>query len=452
MPAVNNLNQEMGEAQDEISFQDLFNIFWKKRVLVSVLTILGTVTGALFSVAVNATSIRVATIVEYQWNGIQLGRYPNGSRFEVSNAFSPAVYNLVIETLDVDLTANEVRNALTINPIIPDDILTQIQVAVEKGETFQYFPKTFHYTLNAAALSLSENQGKQFLDTLINTFTNDLYATYVNQVIIRNFALDNYEDYDFLDQVNLINNQMETMTNQLESLMTLDPRAATFRSNTLGLSLNDILAQLTLVKTLQIIPAETLVISNQLSRDLSLTVARLVYLNQLRGIDLAKEEQYLGDLNELAEAYAGSTTTIIIPGYEGEINTTSALETIYAEMMLTQRKIADLEQDIAYNETLITAFENAVVDPDMMDRVQLELNEVVTNLTAVINNTNIVLTQLNDVLNRDLTRVLANATREPTTSVILSASIGLIVGGMLSLIISFMQREKPSKPTKKKSA
>jgi hypothetical protein len=42
--------------------------------------------------------------------------------------------------------------------------------------------------------------------------------------------------------------------------------------------------------------------------------------------------------------------------------------------------------------------------------------------------------------------------KEDLPSVILSASIGLIVGGMLSLIISFMQREKPSKPTKKKSA
>ena len=121
-------------------------------------------------------------------------------------------------------------------------------------------------------------------------------------------------------------------------------------------------------------------------------------------------------------------------------------------MMLTQRKIADLEQDIAYNETLITAFENAVLDEELMTRVQLELTDVVTNLITVIENTNAVLTQLNDVLNRDLTRVLANATREPTTSVILSASIGLIVGGMVSLIISFMQREKPSKPTKKKSA
>jgi capsular polysaccharide biosynthesis protein len=452
MNTVSHTNQEMIDSQDEISFQDLFKIFWKKRVFISIFTVLGTVAGVLFSVVVNATSIRVATLVEYQWNGIQLGQYPNGSRFEVSNAFSPTVYNLVIETLDGDLTANEVRNALSISPIIPDDILTQIQVALEKGETFQYFPNTFRYTLDAAALSLNETQGKQFLDALINAFTNDIYDTYVNQVIIQNFALDNYEDYDFLDQVNLINNQIETMTTQLESLMTLDPRAATFRSNTLGLSLNDVLAELALVKTLQLNPAEALVVSNQLSRDPSLTVDRLVYQNQLHGVDLAKEEQYLADLSDLVETYAGSTTTIIIPGYEGEINTTSALETIYAEMMVTQRKIADLEQDIAYNETLITAFENAVLDEELMARVQLELTDVVTNLITVIENTNTVLTQFNDVLNRDLTRVLANATREPTTSVILSTSIGLIVGGMVSLIISFMQREKPSKSTKKKSA
>ncbi len=436
------------EQAEEISFQELFHIFWHQRVLITLLTILGALVGGLTSVIVNATAIRVSTIVEYQWDGINLGEYPNGSRFDVNNAFGPAIYNDVIEQLDVDLTPNEVRNQLTITPIIPDNILALIQSAVEKGETFSYFPSTFRYTLDAAAITLNDNQGKQFLDGLINSFTIEFQQTFVNQIIVRNFAFDDFETYDLLDQVNLINSQLTTMNTSLEAFMLVQPRATTFRSSTLGLSLNDILAQASLVKTLQLNAVEALIVSNQLSRDPSLTVDRLIYNNRILGVDLAKEEQFLEELNLLVENYAGSTTTIIIPGYEGEINTTSALETIYGEIITTQRKIADLEQDILYNESLIQEFESAVFDEELITRAQEELTTVVDNLTTIIEDANTVLTEYNDILNRDITRVLANATTVARSDLTLSTIIGLVLGGLVSLIVAFTLKPKTTKKTK----
>ncbi len=437
--------EQANEPSEEISFQELFHIFWHQRVLITLLTIFGALIGSLTTIIVNATSIRVSTIVEYQWDGINLGEYPNGSRFDASNAFGPAIYNDVIEQLDVDLTANEVRNQLIITPIIPGNILALIQSALEKGETYSYFPTTFRYTLDAAAISLNDNEGKQFLDGLVNAFTLEFQQTYVNQVIVRNFAFEDFESYDLLDQVNLINSQLTTMNTSLEAFMLFQPRATTFRSSTLGLSLNDILAQASLVKTLQLNAVEALIVSNQLSRDPSLTVDRLIYNNRILGVDLAKEEQFLEELNNLVENYAGSTTTIIIPGYEGEINTTSALETIYGEIVTTQRKIADLEQDILYNESLIQEFENSVFDEELITRAQDELTTVVTNLTSIIDDANTVLTEYNDILNRDITRVLANATTETGLDFILTTVIGLVLGGLVSLIVAFTLKPKTRK-------
>ena len=85
------------EQEDGLSFTELFMMFWRRRVLITVMTIIGALAGVLVSVIVNATSIKVSTIVEYQWNGINKGEYPNGTRFDVSNAFGPNVYNGVIE-------------------------------------------------------------------------------------------------------------------------------------------------------------------------------------------------------------------------------------------------------------------------------------------------------------------------------------------------------------------
>jgi hypothetical protein len=155
------------------------------------------------------------------------------------------------------------------------------------------------------------------------------------------------------------------------------------------------------------------------------------------GVELAKEQQFLAELNNLVENYSVSTSTLIIPGYEGVINTTSALESIYEEIIETQRNIAELSQDITYNESLILEFENATRNNLLITRAQNELNVVVENLTLIINNTNTLLTEFNDVLNRDITRVLATSTLETGLSTLLTAGIGLFAFGLFSLPIAF---------------
>ena len=425
------------EQEDGLSFTELFMMFWRRRVLITVMTIIGALAGVLVSVIVNATSIKVSTIVEYQWNGINKGEYPNGTRFDVSNAFGPNVYNGVIEQLNFDVTANEARNALSITPVVPNNIITLIQAAVEKGETFSYFPTTFKYTLDASAISISESEGKQFLDELINEFTLEFQETYVNQTIVRNFAFDNFASYDLLDQVNVINNQITSMTKLLEDLVKVQPRLATFRSNTSGFTVSDILSQTSLVKTLQLNAAESLIVSNQLAKEPDDVIDRLIFNNRIMGVELSKEQQFLAELNNLVENYSGSTSTLIIPGYEGIINTTSALESIYEEIIETQRNIAELAQDIAYNESLILEFENATRNNLLITRAQNELNVVVENLTLLINNTNNLLSEFNDVLSRDVTRVLATSTAEPGLSILLTAGIGLFAFVIFSLPIAF---------------
>jgi hypothetical protein len=227
------------------------------------------------------------------------------------------------------------------------------------------------------------------------------------------------------------------MTKLLEDLVKVQPRFATFRSNTSGFTVSDILSQTSLVKTLQLNAAESLIVSNQLAKEPDDVIDRIIFNNRIMGVELAKEQQFLAELNNLVENYSGSTSTLIIPGYEGIINTTSALESIYEEIIETQRNIAELEQDIAYNESLILEFENATRNNLLITRAQNELNVVVENLTLIIDNTNTLLTEYNDVLNRDVTRVLATSTPEPGLSRLLTAGIGLFSSGFLSLILAY---------------
>jgi hypothetical protein len=162
-------------------------------------------------------------------------------------------------------------------------------------------------------------------------------------------------------------------------------------------------------------------------------------------VELAKANQFLTELNLLVENYTGSTSTIIIPGYEDQINTTSALESIYERIIETQELIAELEQDIIYNELIIAEFETASTNTVLNTRAQNELNGVVEDLTSIIENTNKLLSEFNQVLNRNTTRVLVNATIESGVSLTFFVAIGSFGLGIVSLILVFFISPKLKK-------
>jgi hypothetical protein len=268
----------------------------------------------------------------------------------------------------------------------------------------------------------------------------------VTQTVVKSLSFDDFDAFDLLDQVLVIKNQIDSMTVLIEDLIAFKPSAAIFRSSTLNnLSLNDILSQLELTRSLQLNSVEALIVANQLSTDSGLTVDRLTYNNRLMNVELAKANQFLTELNLLVENYTGSTSTIIIPGYDGQINTTSALESIYERIIETQEIIAELEQDIIYNELIIAEFENANTNTVLNTRAQDELNDVVEDLTSIINNTNTLLSEFNQVLNRNTTRVLVNATIEAGVSLVLYSAIGLFALGFVSLIVVFFTSPKLKK-------
>jgi hypothetical protein len=427
------------EQEDGMSFTELFMMFWRRRVLIVVMTIIGSISGFLVGVTVNATSIKVSTIVEYQWDGINNGEYPNGSRFDYFNAFGPNVFYNSIQDLNINIDSNQLRTALSISPIIPNNVTGLIEAAIERGESYSYFPTIFRYSLDASSISLSEELGKQLLDSLINEFTTEFKESYVDQSVIRNFAFEDFTSYDLLDQVNVINNQIDSMTKLLEDLIKFEPRLSIFRSSSSGFTINDVLAETGLVQSLQLNSLEALIVSNQLAIDPTLTIDRLIFNNRIMAVELAKESQFLTQLILLVENYSGSTNTVIIPGYEGTIDTTSPLEAIYEKIIVAQENIAEIQQNIIYNETLIQAYENNTNQSNslLITQSQIELELVVENLSRIILNANSLLTEFNSVKNREVTRVLSISLLEPSLNLSITTGIGFISFAFFSLVLAY---------------
>jgi hypothetical protein len=152
--------------------------------------------------------------------------------------------------------------------------------------------------------------------------------------------------------------------------------AAIFRSATLNLTLNDILSQFALTRTLQLNFAEALIVSNQLSTEPSLTIDRLMFKNRLMTVELTKPNQFLLALNTLVINYDATQSTIIIPCYEGTIEFTTSLKNIYERIIEIQETITELQHEIVYNELLICEFQSSSTVDALNIRAQVEMNNV----------------------------------------------------------------------------
>ena len=431
---------------DGISLIDLFLIVWRKKFLIIFLSFLGLVLGGATAFVMNNNNETLATIVEYQWDGINEGEYPNGARFEASNAFTVTVYLNAIEEAGVELTSNEVREQLTIRPIVPNNVLNAIQQAIENGEELTYFPTAFKYSINAGQLGISEAQASTLLNALIDGFREDFEAKYIQQAVVLNYALTNLNTYDYSEVARIYGTQLELIESAIERVL---PEANTFISTELGLSFNDILVELDLVRTVDLNNMNALVNTFLLTKNIDRAITRLEYDNEIKELELAKETQVLTNLQEAIVNYPGSEQTIVIPGLDGIIETTTYLEVLYTELLESQRTIAELEQDIAFNESRIVLYEAQRDNNQNNLAAQAALNELTeentglldttnTIINVLVTNTNTLIEEYNLIVVRNIATNLTSPTVEEGSNTLLFAAIGLVLGGMVSLGVVFI--------------
>jgi hypothetical protein len=115
-------NQQSFEENDEINLSEFFEGFWKKRLLVLAVAIIGFVVAGLYGIGKYSSllSESVASVqIKLNFKGAELGQYPNGTRFTPTDVIASKVLTVVYN-----------RNALLQQGISLDAFLSSINVYV----------------------------------------------------------------------------------------------------------------------------------------------------------------------------------------------------------------------------------------------------------------------------------------------------------------------------------
>lgn len=114
------MSEHIEKYDDEIDLLTVFEGFWKKRLLVLVVVLIGFVGAGLYGIAKHSNSLFESVTSEkmkLNFKGAELGQYPNGTKFTPTDVISSKV-----------LTAVYSRNMLSKHGVSLEAFLSSINV------------------------------------------------------------------------------------------------------------------------------------------------------------------------------------------------------------------------------------------------------------------------------------------------------------------------------------
>jgi len=442
--------------QREISLKELFLVIWKGKYLIAIVAFAFLFVTAVGAFIYDKTNSEVATIVTFQWIGIGQGEYPDGSRFDYAEAIEPYAITLAIAETGLDLTTTDVRENLKLTPIVPDDVLETIQIALEEGEQVTYFATDYKVVLNNGELGITVEDGIELVNNIIEEFRNDFERKFINQVTVLDFVhevddngnrvLTDFDEYEYIDAYNILADQISLITN---AMYARDDSG--FYSPTLGITFDDIIVQTDLLGRLEMTQIATRTNSYLLSKDKDYVVLNYEYKIEVAQLELDKTIQKEADAATMVDNYAGSVQTIIIPGLGDtqELEIDTYYNTLINNQITMQNSIAELEKDIEFYQLQIDRLNgddpsfNVTPETQAEEAVKVSnyIDDAIFKLGDVVDDSNVLLAEYNVYVTSNVIKPLMAPEYQSTVSVLLFAAVGAVVGAGLGTVVVLFKHD-----------
>ncbi len=434
-------------AYDEgISLIEIFNIIWKRKVFIFLCTVIVGIFSFIGVRIYNNNNAQLVTVISLQWNGITEGEYPDGQLFHVSSMFETHVLNEALIDAGLDrVSTNKLRNSINVTGIVPNNIVKMIEQSLAKGQEMTYYPTDFKLTLNYGSLGINASQGEKLIEYIISNFREDFERTYIMQKVLVENIVKNLDEYDYPDMYDVLNSQLKLIENSINRTF---PQSSKFVSSNNGLGFDDLLVIVNRIRNtkMQDMLAGLETSECIVSKNPELTIIR--YENQIDAleIELTKQTAIKTELTKIISEYKGGEHVIIIPGMseEYQYNTNPYLNTLYEKLVETEIKIAEDNATIDLLEKRIAklSMDHDSEGEDFLDRVNFveqKAEQILNELDTLIEDTNTVLEDYNNLKIKNSVRILATPQVETPQSTLLVSAIGLVLGLMISTFVVIIQ-------------
>ncbi len=466
---------EIKEQNGEFTFKKLFWLLKKSGVRMLILCVAAILLVALISGSVilatykdNATA---ETLVDFNFKGIEDGKDPFGRTFDVSkikssNVVSNAIAMLRNDGIDIDVKyQNEIIDNLTIEGIVPDDIMQKILIInsiAEKDVTqltqlndLTYFPSRYRLTISdLKKCGLDKKTAPALLNKIVASYVEYFKETYSEDNILATIAPSiNLEEYDFVDMYDVFSSRISTILMYLENKAQSAPN---FRSSETSLSFNDLINSVELLRDLDVAIFENHVTNNGITNNPASIIksleAKKVRLNNQIDSTKALIESLSGSIEEY------NNGAIYVQGENGAngmfLSTPSAkYDELVTRKTTAQVNLTNYQRDLADLEDRIEKFkanldpDNTVADEETIAKNKASATKQAENISTKLNNLIISINlttdeyleteAFSDSISTAVPAVYQLNLMTSLTTMLIAAVIAVIVAAIIAVLLTY---------------
>jgi len=434
---------------EEISLRELFETVWKGKWIICIAIIACIIIGPLGAVILNPYEGQAKAVISLNFPGIEKGENPDGSKFDINNVTSPVVIQKVIDELSLNTARNSIeriRNSISVDPIIPHNVVTIVENAIKTGKDYTYYPSQYIITYNIPkSQKISKSLGRKILELVIKYYEeyfNDLYtgrATMSNAI----GTLD-FEQYDYPEVAQILNSQIYILESFVSNKAS---EAGDFRSKNTGLSFADISQAINILKNIDINKMSSMISTVNLTKEKDKLIASYEYRIKMLELEKAKKESESIVARNMAESYKREQNVLLIPGVGSEELNLESQKTYYEDLMkkATEAGVVaqNIQHDIQYYRNEIEKMMNDSVPAEIKESTKAYVDEMLPEIKAKFENliqiTNETVMEYYEFKYGKSINNISGVSVNTTLNIKMVAAVSLVLGLMLGVLIVFFK-------------
>ena len=306
-----------------ITIKDVLTVLFRRLPLWIVLFILAG--AAVITVRYLTTDNQIVTaVVNFSYDGIESGFDPSGNKFDEREIKSGEMIRNSAAALAQAVSTDDVeaiQRAIEIRGVVPDSIFKNIieyqsiygedeVQTVENVRETAYFPSQYTIVFHYGDAGFPANQGALFLSELLASYERYFYERYgYNSSLENSVSSIDYEEYDYINAVDVLNNRLTSLRAYLSDLAEQDNTR--FVSSQTGYSFSDLTESIDTIRNEDISWVTSYIISNNITKNKQDLIDYYLYKIEDAERELAQRESRLYTLNTQIEGYVKTNAVFL---------------------------------------------------------------------------------------------------------------------------------------------
>lgn len=434
---------------EEISLREIIETVLKGKWILIAVIVVCMLVAPLGAFVLNPVKGQAKAIITLSFKGIENGQNPDGSKFDINKIKSPVVMQKVIEELKLDPNRNSVdtlSNGISIDPIIPDDIVKQTEALMKEGKDLNYFPTKYviTYTFNKSQ-KISMSTGRNILRSIIENYQeyfNDLYSD--KAVLANAIGPLNYDEYDYPEVARVMNNQLNIAISFLSGKAA---EAGDFRSKITGMTFKDIQETLTVLRDIDVNRMASLISAVNLTKNKERLITSYEYLIKMDELERAKKESEAKVNQDAMANFKREQNLLLVPGLGNEKLQTENNQSYYDQLAKQATEAGVMAQnyyhEIEFYKQEIEKLRNDVVSAEIKAAAEADVQAMLPGIKQKmeywINVANQTAADYYEFKYGKSINSVADVQVGPVINLKLITAIGFVLGVMLGLFIVFFR-------------